>query len=146
MMSPLWSETRWSPFKYFINLIYLHIIYVLSISWITKCLTLWKLIFSSKQHILLPLIAPSHIHSLSLLTPLPSVSIICCFHEQSRGWCGRYLSMRSQMNVRVIWAAYPPGSIVTCSASRQSHWICCTGDNCSWILLFLNYAIPSCCK
>jgi len=37
MMDPLWSETRWSTFQYFITLI-VSIYYILCISWIIKCL------------------------------------------------------------------------------------------------------------
>jgi len=36
-MDPLWSETCWSTFKYFINLI-VSTYYILCISWIIKCL------------------------------------------------------------------------------------------------------------
>ena len=38
-MGPLWSETCWSTFKYFIILI-VSAYYILRIGWITKCLTL----------------------------------------------------------------------------------------------------------
>jgi len=37
MMDPLWSETYWSTFKYFIILI-VSTYYILCISWIIKCL------------------------------------------------------------------------------------------------------------
>ena len=39
MMDPLWSETCWSTFKYFIILI-VSTSYILCISWIIKCLQL----------------------------------------------------------------------------------------------------------
>jgi len=41
MMDPLWSETCWSTFKYFIILI-VSTYYVLCISWIIKCLIMYS--------------------------------------------------------------------------------------------------------
>jgi len=50
MMDPLWYETCWSAFKYFIILI-VPTNYILCISWIIKCLKAWNflILFGLKE-------------------------------------------------------------------------------------------------
>jgi len=48
MMDPLWSETCWSTFKYFI-IVTVSTYYILCISWVIKCLITLALHFSTRK-------------------------------------------------------------------------------------------------
>jgi len=70
-MDPLWSETCWSTFKYFIILI-VSTYYILCISWIVKCLT-WSYVcyvnIIVKSTFVITTKSPQYHHKITIKSP-----------------------------------------------------------------------------
>jgi len=130
-MDPLWSETCWSTFKYFIILI-IYTYYILCISWIIKCFIITD---ARRKH--------EDIQTVNIIFIGPCIIVI--FENKRPTWCHLLFYFTSYVLNMFRTLIYPSSRAYDYSVELP-HWSACSWFDVCWSFGVVRLEWYPCCR